>query len=427
MTRFKWLNWLSRIGPGFVVCAVVLGPGSLTAATQMGAKFGVAMLWVPLVAGVAMAFFTTFFMRYGLESDRTFLKQVADSWGRWYAAICGFAMFFVCASFQFGNNVGTATGMDGLLSPSVAQGQQIKGVLPAWAWIVGFNALSILFLFGFKKIYAILEKAMTVLVAIMVVVFFANLFFVWDRIGPAQQARAARPMPEMDWFLAAATVATTFSIVAAIFQGYFVRARGWTRDDYSKGVTDSISGIAILSLVTMVVMLTSASVFTPADRITSAADMAGQLQHMFGTFSRVIFCIGFVSAAFSSFLVNAMIGGTLLADGLGLGDDLNSRPAKIFSTLALLAGGVVALLVQYNAVHKLDALMVGEAGTLLTVPLVLPAVVLVLVGGLKGKFKPVGPGGRIAVAAGVLLLLFMVFMSFEKILLRISRTFGWSG
>ena len=425
MKRSSWLNWLTRIGPGFVVCAVVLGPGSLTAATQMGAKFGYAMLWVPLAAGLAMAVFTTFFMRYGIEADRSFLTLVADSWGRWYAAVCGCAMFFVCASFQFGNNVGTATGMDGLLAPSVEPGKPIAPVLPAWAWIVGFNALSILFLFGFKRIYAILEKSMTVLVAIMVVVFFANLYFVQPSL-PASLAGLVPTIPkDMDWFLAAATVATTFSIVAAIFQGYLVRVRGWTRADYARGAADSISGIAILTLVTMVVLATSAAVFKPTDRISTAADMAGQLQHMFGTFSRIIFCIGFVSAAFSSFLVNAMIGGTLLADGLGCGDDLDSRPARVFSTLALLVGMTVAWLVKYSAVSFADALMVGEAGTLLTVPLVIPATVLVLLAGRKAGFKPVGLFGKLATLAGVLLLLFMVFMSFEKIMLRIGKTFGW--
>ena len=425
MKRRSWLSWLARIGPGFVICAVVLGPGSLTAATQMGARFGYAMLWVPLLAGLAMAFFTTLFMRYGIEADRSFLKLVADCWGRGYAAVCGCAMFFVCASFQFGNNVGTATGMDGLLAPSVERGRSIHSVLPAWAWIVGFNALSILFLFGLKRVYAVLEKGMTVLVAVMVAVFFANLYFVRPSLSGSVAGLVPTIPKNMDWFLAAATVATTFSIVAAIFQGYLVRARGWTRADYARGAGDSIGGIAILTLVTMVVLATSAAVFKPGDRIASAADMAGQLQHMFGTFSRVIFCVGFVCAAFSSFLVNAMIGGTLLADGLGLGDDLNSRPVKVFSTLALLIGAAVALLVKYSAVSFADALMVGEAGTLLTVPLVIPATVLVLLAGRRTGFKPVGPLGKLATLAGVLLLLFMVFMSFEKIMLRIRHTFGW--
>ncbi|MDD4891459.1 MAG: Nramp family divalent metal transporter [Phycisphaerae bacterium] len=419
----KLFSWLTRIGPGFVVCAVVLGPGSLTAATRMGAKFGYAMLWIPLMAGVAMAYFTTVFMRYGIESNQSFLTQVRRSWGRWYAGLCGFAMFFVCASFQFGNNVGVATGMDGMLARSVQPGEPIQSVLPPWAWIVGFNALSILFLFAFKKVYSIIEKGMTALVAIMVIVFFANLYFA--RPSPSGFLKGCVPTipADMDWFLAAATVATTFSIVAAIFQGYFVRARGWQQSDYQKGVADSISGIAILTLVTMVVLATSAKVLQ-GQQVQTAADMANQLQRLFGTFSRVIFCIGFVSAAFSSFLVNAMIGGTLLSDGFGFGDNLNGTPAKVFSTLALLVGMGIALAVKYAHVSFADALMLGEAGTLLTIPVVIPATMLVLFARKRSTFQPVGWVGRVATVAGLCLLIFMAVMSFEKILQRVHKTFG---
>lgn len=420
----RLLRWLSRIGPGFVVCAVVLGPGSLTAATKMGAQYRYGLLWAPLLAGAAMAFFTAAFMRHGIESDRSFLSQVAGRWGRTYAALCGLAMFWVCAGFQFGNNIGVATGMDGLLARSVAAGRPPEPILPPWAWIVGFNACSLLFLFSFRKVYSLIEKTMTVLVGVMVVVFLANLWFVRGRLsGDWSDYRPALP-GDMDFFLAAGMVATTFSIVAAIFQSYLVRARGWTRQDYSRGMGDSLTGIAILTAVTLVVAVTSASVLPPGARVNTAADMAGQLEAMCGPLSRIIFCVGFVAAAFSSFLVNAMIGGTLLADGLGLGDDMSSRPAKLLAAAALLVGMVIALVVKSNSVSFADALLLGEAGTLLTVPLLIPAVLLVLFSRKGSTFTPVRPAGRFLAVAGLGLLLFMGIISLDKIIMRVAMAFG---
>ena len=88
----KILKWLTRIGPAFVIAAVVLGPGSVTTMTKMGASQGYAMLWLPLVAGVLMASFVTLFMRFGISSNKSYLQHCADTWGRWFAALCGFSM-----------------------------------------------------------------------------------------------------------------------------------------------------------------------------------------------------------------------------------------------------------------------------------------------------------------------------------------------
>ncbi|MFW6161704.1 MAG: divalent metal cation transporter, partial [Planctomycetota bacterium] len=77
----KILKWLTRIGPAFVIAAVVLGPGSVTTMSKMGAQRGYAMLWLPLLAGILMAGFVTLFMRFGITSDKSFLQHCADTWG----------------------------------------------------------------------------------------------------------------------------------------------------------------------------------------------------------------------------------------------------------------------------------------------------------------------------------------------------------
>ena len=43
----------SRFGPGLLVAAAFIGPGTVTAATQAGAKFGVVLLWAVLFGTVA--------------------------------------------------------------------------------------------------------------------------------------------------------------------------------------------------------------------------------------------------------------------------------------------------------------------------------------------------------------------------------------
>jgi len=74
-----------------------------------------------------------------------------------------------------------------------------------------------------------------------------------------------------------------------------------------KSLKDTYMGIFMLALISILLI------------ITSAGDMAQQLESLFGNFAKIIFCIGLLSAAFSSLMVNSVMGGGLFADGLGLG------------------------------------------------------------------------------------------------------------
>ena len=416
----KALRWLTRVGPAFVIAAVVLGPGSVTTMTKMGAAQGYTMLWLPLVAGVFMAGFVTLFMRFGIASTKSYLQHCADTLGRPFAALCGFSMFYIATAFQFGNNIGVTTAVNSL----VTRGGAPAPVQP-WVWPVVFNALALLFLFGFRRIYTILERAMTLLVAVMLIAFFVNLFVAKPSVAGIARGLVPSLPRGLDWMVAAGLVATTFSIVGAIFQTYLVRARGWKQEDYSKGVADAVSGIGMLTLISMVIMTTSAAVLHPRGvDVKSAADMAVQLERTFGAASRVIFCVGFAAAAFSSFLVNAMIGGTLLADGFGLGDDINSLPAKVCSAISLVVGMVVAILVtQLKAIDFLDALVAAQAGTLLAIPLAIVSALVVLYGPRGAGVRPLGPFAKGFVALGTAVLVAIAARSYAGTLRNLRKMF----
>jgi len=417
----KALRWLTRVGPAFVIAAVVLGPGSVTTMSKMGASHGYAMLWLALLAGALMAGFVTLFMRFGISANKSVLQHCADSWGRWFAALAGISMFYVCTAFQFGNNVGVTTAMSSLLTPAPEPGQPATPPVPDWVWPVVFNALSLAFLFAFRRVYTVLEKMMTGFVAIMLVAFFVNLFYARPSIVGIAGGLAPSLPKGLDWMVAAGLVATTFSIVGAIFQAYLVRARGWTERDHRAGVADSLSGIGMLALISMVIMITSAAVLHPQRvQIADAGDMARQLERSLGGGARVVFCIGLWAAAYSSFIVNAMIGGTLLSDGLGWSDDINSRPAKLCSTASLLIGMAVAMpIVAGRAINAADALVFGQAGTLLAIPVTILATLLIFFRPAGSGARPFGPVAKGLVALGTAVLILMTACSYKGFIAKL--------
>lgn len=374
-------SFVSRIGPAFVVGACIIGPGSVTMMSTTGANYGYSMIWLSLLSGVLMAGFLVIFLRLGIYSDDTFLGLTAKRLGRWYAVLCGITLFSVDATFQFGNALGVKAGMHALM-PDV----------PAYIWPVLFTVAAIVFLFGLKDIYRAVEKLMTFFLVFMVLAFLINVIWARPNVLAILKGACIPTLPQNVswnegpfWVTIGGLVATTFVIVAAFLQPYLVKAKGWTEKDLRDGILDTVLASIMLTLVGAMIMITAAAVLYVPGREQGSVNfeaMIGQLK-AFGPAAKFVFGIGFFAAAFSSFITNSLIGGVLLNDGLGFGGKFESRPTKIFATLVLLIGMSTALCITYvESTTGVDltvkAICVGQAATLLAVPLATVAMVVVL-------------------------------------------------
>ena len=341
------------IGPGLITAAVVLGPGSVTVASKSGALMGYSVLWALAAAAGMMIVFTYLGAKIGMVAEDSFLTVAARRYGRWVSVLIGLGACFICAGFQTGDNVGVG----------IALAEMFGGMMEIWA--IFFTLLALAMLWGSKKLYRPLELWMVGLVAVMIVSFVANLF----RIRPSATGIALGLVPSMPAVpaLVVALTATTFSVAAAAFQAYLVRSKGWSKADLRKGLNDSIVGIAVLAGISAVIMITAATVLQPKGiKVQSAVEMAQQLEPLLGSMAKWLFLSGLWAAAFSSFVVNAMVGGTLLSDGLGIGSTLDSFWAKVFASGIMALGTVAAILFGGNPINLL---VLAQATTVLGVPL----------------------------------------------------------
>ena len=185
-------------------------------------------------------------------------------------------------------------------------------------------------------------------------------------------------------------IGTTFVITAAFYQAYLVRQKGWKKDDLKNGLLDARIGSVIMFLITMMLMSTAAAAFfrtnypepqdqaeltnpiTLKDRVElgNPVDVATGLEATFGKSAKIIFCLGLFSAAYSSFLVNSMIGGFMAADGLGLGSKPSDAGPKLMTTLALLTGMAVGIAVLIFDFDRTPTIIAAQAVTVVAAPLV---------------------------------------------------------
>ena len=397
---------LAAIGPGFIIASVVLGPGSITVSSKIGATHGYSLLWVIIFAGLAMGMYVYMASRFGVMHEKTILQTIADTYGRWFAALIGISSFVMATSFQFGNNLGVATSLHSLTGISEN------------VWPLVFTGAAVILVFFAKGLYKILEKLMMVLVMTMILAFLLNLIFTKPNL--VETAKGFLPsVPQGGMNELAALVATTFCLHVAIYQAYLSKDKGWKLNDMKRGFRDTVASILMLGGITGMIIMTSAAALNPKGiMIASAADMAIQLEALFGSYAKIIFSIGLWAAAFSSLTVNAVVGGGLLSDGLGLGRSMEEKWPRAFAILAMLIGMAIAVFFKGNIVH---ALVVAQASTLFAVPAVAIGLFLIannkkVMGDWANSWKQ-----NIIAVFGLILILMMVYFKYHQLIVKIGE------
>ncbi|CAN5316444.1 divalent metal cation transporter [soil metagenome] len=424
---------LFSVGPAIIVAAVVLGPGSILSSSKVGAQEGYSMLWVLALAGILMAATVALGGRLGLALERSPCGELAARLGRPVAAALGIIVFLIVACFQASNNLAVLAALEGLVEIDAATGE--RGPWPAVV-LVSLNALLLVVLFGLRGLYRPVEKAMMVFVLVMVLGFLANLVVV--RPSLVEALRGLVPaLPEggtffatkvgeviVDrWWAIGALFATTFSVVGAFYQGYLVREKGWTVGDLRRGLVDAVVGIAVLAGLTATIMMTAASAFygkVDADGLKSATDVAAQLEPTFGATAKVLFSMGILAGALSSFLVNAMVGGHILADGLGYGGSLSSRSTRVCTAAALLFAMGFALWASVGGGDLVTLILIAQGMTLLGIPALAVAMLYLVVQARRNRHVPV-PAWMLATAAITLVIsMLLAVRTGASLLLRLQ-------
>jgi NRAMP (natural resistance-associated macrophage protein)-like metal ion transporter len=398
----KISEFLKSIGPGFIIAAVVLGPGSITVASKIGSTEGYSFLWVVAIGAISMSVYMNMSTRYGVTHTQSILYTISNEYGKWLALVIGICTFIASLSFQFGNNLGIGIGMKALTG------------IQEFIWPLIFTPLAIFLIFLTGNLYKTLEKLMMIIVSIMIFAFIFNLLFIKPDLIASAKGLLPSSINMSSFNNIAALVGTTFVLQGALFQSYLVQNKGWGLDDKAKSIRDSNLGVFMLALLSSLIIITASATLKPRGiEVNSAADMAIQLEKLLGNFAKYIFSFGFIAAAFSSLLVNAVTGGCLLADSLKMGRNLDSKMAKVFTTVILLIGMFIAVFFKGNIIY---ALIMAQASSMLGVPMI--AVGMFLVANNKKIMKGHTNSGfqNILAVAGFILISVLVYFMYGKLI-----------
>lgn len=394
-------KWWRSLGPGIITAALVFGPGSLTLTSKLGSMYGYDLWWVLVVSTMLMLSFTSMGARIGLATHQSLLQTFKARWGSWASILAGLGIFFVCASFQAGNSIGAG----------LAFAESFNTEAIPWVIAISLAAISLLF---FKSFYKTLEKVMMTMVGLMMISFIVTLLVA--RPNFVEVLAGLKPVvPSGSLLLIIAMVASSFSIAGAFYQSYLVQAKGWKKVEVAEVKRESFTGIIVLGLISSMVLLSSGAILHPQGiAVNSAVDMGKALEPLYGTWATAIFMLGLFGASFSSLIGNATIGGTLFADALSLGSDLNSKKVKALIMLVIVIGAAVAIVFGKL---PLELIVFAQGVTIFAVPFIGLGLFLIannkaIMGDLVNKTP-----SKIAGVIGLIVLAFLAGSNFYNLFL----------
>ncbi|MDT8369833.1 MAG: Nramp family divalent metal transporter, partial [Longimicrobiales bacterium] len=294
-------------GPGWLVAAAFVGPGTVTTATLAGARFGTALIWA-LVFSIAMTMvLQEMAARLGLvtgaglgEALRTGsagpLKFLAP------VLVVG-AIALGNAAYQTGNLLGGALGLEAALGG------------PVRLWVVGIGVAAAALLW--RGSFRLLERGMTILVGVMGIAFVITAVRVLPRVeGLGTLLPPA--IPEGGVLTVVGLIGTTVVPYNLFLHAGTVRERFGGREGLREARVDLVRSIAAGGVVSVAILVTAAgTLFGSGIEVTSAAEMAGALEPVLGGWARFVFAIGLFAAGMTSAVTAPLAAALATAGALG--------------------------------------------------------------------------------------------------------------
>lgn len=321
------------VGPGVVVAAAFIGPGTVTAATLAGARHGVTLLWALLFATLATIVLQEMSARLGLATGAGLgqaLRSIRGprSLGIALAALAALAIISGAAAYEAGNLTGAGLGLAAVTG------------LPLRAWVViGTVLAGALLWFGG---YRVVERVLAGCVAVMGLVFLATAVLVAPHAGQLLKGAVLPTLPAGAEPEALALIGTTIVPYNLFLHAAAVRER-WSHPSELPAVRlDLVLAIGLGGLVSAAVVVTAGAALAGGP-VTSASDMARQLEPLLGRGAGYAFALGYAAAGISSAITAPLAAAYTLLDVMGHGRDVRRPTARTVWGGCLLIGAGAAL------------------------------------------------------------------------------------
>ena len=317
-----------KVGPGILVAAAFIGPGTVTVCTMAGVNFGFALLWAMLLSIVATVVLQEMAARLGIVSGmgltEAIKKSINSSWLRWLVLGTILAAIVIGnAAYEAGNIGGATLGLEALF------GNSYMSVYP---FIIGTIAFALLYIGSYK----VLEKTFVGLVGLMSLSFIITAIITKPDLMPILKGMFVPKTPDGSLLTILALIGTTVVPYNLFLHASLVREK-WTKlSDLSAAKQDTLVSVMLGGFVSMSVIIAATSIHS--DQITNALEMAKGLEPLYGNMAKYFMGIGLFAAGITSAITAPLAAAYVVKNCFGWKGGLKDRRFRSVWGIILIIG-----------------------------------------------------------------------------------------
>ena len=328
------------IGPGVLIAAAFIGPGTVTLCTIAGASFGYSLIWAIILSIFSTIVLQEMSLRIGLITKMNLAQVIrinikSKFLNRLLLILIISSILIGNAAYEAGNITGASLGISAILN------SQSINYIPVFIGLIAFMVL-------YQGDYKVLERSLVFLVLIMSISFFITAIITKPDINALINGVITPKIDSNNLTIILGLIGTTVVPYNLFLHSSLVSEKWNSINKLKVARFESFFSILIGGLVSLSIIITAASVNNKD--VNGVIDLARGLEPLYGNFAIYFLGVGLFASGITSSITAPLAAAYVAKSCFGWQDSLKSRKFRAIWIIILITGVLVSM-VKINPIE----------------------------------------------------------------------------
>ena len=328
------MKWFGDIGPGVLIAAAFIGPGTVTLCTIAGASFGYSLIWAIILSTFSTIVLQEMSLRIGLVTRMNLAEVIRTSIKS--KILNRFIILLIISSILIGNTAYEAGNITGAsLGISAIINYESINYIPVFIGLIAFVIL-------YQGDYKILEKSLVSLVIVMSISFFITAIMTKPDITSLLKGIFKPQVNSSNLIVVLGLIGTTVVPYNIFLHSSLVSEKWNSIEKLKVARIESFISILLGGLVSLSIIITAASVSN--QNVTGVIDLAKGLEPLYGKFAIYFLGLGLFASGITSSITAPLAAAYVAKSCFGWNNSLKSKRFRLVWIFILITGVFVSMI-----------------------------------------------------------------------------------
>lgn len=328
------MKWFGDIGPGVLIAAAFIGPGTVTLCTIAGASFGYSLIWAIILSTFSTIVLQEMSLRIGLVTRMNLAEVIRTSikpkiLNRFIILLIISSILIGNTAYEAGNITGASLGISAIIN------YESINYIPVFIGLIAFVIL-------YQGDYKILEKSLVSLVIVMSISFFITAIMTRPDITSLLKGIFKPQVNSSNLIVVLGLIGTTVVPYNIFLHSSLVSEKWNSIEKLKVARIESFISILLGGLVSLSIIITAASVSN--QNVTGVIDLAKGLEPLYGKFAIYFLGLGLFASGITSSITAPLAAAYVAKSCFGWNNSLKSKRFRLVWIFILITGVFVSMI-----------------------------------------------------------------------------------